>query len=210
MKHLPVFNIIILLVLSCSSSTQWGYRAAERADVDIVGNRAALMRTLYCDIYVENLTGELRQILYDSDIYRGRGKGMPLEPCFQFIVLNTWKRPIVIEKIVLRYDNEEFEPELYEYVNDPGYTEKRFAVNLNKMMQNRRLLTEDELIDEIDYDTETVEYRSGFIAPGDRVLFYRFFPFVPHRKGVKMFITIKYFEMKKIIDFDMTRFDYTE
>lgn len=205
-----LYILFISLLLSCSSAGKGGYRAAERGDVDIVGNRSGLIRTVYCDIYVENLSRQLRQKIYDADVYRGSGSGMPVEPCFHFIVSNTWNRPLVIEKIELRYDNEDHEPELYDYIKDPDYAEKRFAVNLNKMMQNRRLLTEDELIDEIDYDTETVEYRSDFIAPGDKVLFYRFFSVIPHRKGVKMYITIKYFNMKKIIDFDITRFDYTD
>lgn len=186
------------------------YRAADRGDVDIVGNRAGLIRTVYCDIYIENLSMDLRQKIFDSDVYRGIGRGMPLEPCFQFIIANTWNRPLKIENIGLRYDNEDIKPELFDYVKDPGYSEKRFAVNLNSLMQTRRLLSEDELIDEIDYDTETVEYRSDFIAPGDKVLFYRFFPVVPHRKGVKMYVTIKYFDTKKIIDFDITRFEYTD
>ncbi len=205
-----IYLLFLSLLLSCSSAGKGGYRASERGDVDIVGNRAGLIRTVYCDIYVENLNSKLRQKIYDADVYRGSGSGMPLEPCFHFIVSNTWNRPLVIEKIVLRYDNEDHEPELYDYIKDPDYAEKRFAVNINKMMQNRRLLSEDELIDEIDYDTETVEYRSDFIAPGDKVLFYRFFPVIPHRKGVKIYITIKYFNMKKIIDFDITRFDYTD
>ncbi len=202
--------VVISLSLSCSSAAKWGYKTSERGDVDIVGNRAGLIRTVYCDIYIENLSRDLYQRVYDSDVYRGAGKGMPLEPCFQLIISNTWNRPLKIEKIMLRYDEEEHEPELYDYIKDSGYKEKRFAVNLDKMMQGRRLLSEDELIDEIDYDSETVEYRSDFIAPGDRVLFYRFFPVVPHRKGVKMYITIKYFDMKKIIDFDIIRFDYTD
>ncbi|HRX46213.1 MAG TPA: hypothetical protein P5120_01740 [Spirochaetota bacterium] len=205
-----IYLCIISLLLSCSSPGKWGYRAAERADVDIVGNRAGLIRTVYCDIYIEEPGIEQHRKIYESDVYRGSGSGMPLEPCFQFIVSNTWNRPLIIEKITIRYDNEDHGPEFYDYIKDPDYTEKRFAVNLNKMMQYRRLLTEDELIDEIDYDTETVEYRSDFIAPGDKVLLYRFFPVIPHNKGVKIYISIKYFNMKKIIDFDITRFDYTD
>lgn len=185
------------------------YRAEERGDVDIVGNRAGLIRTVYCDIYIENLSRDLRQKVYNTGSYSGSGRVMPLEPCFQFIISNTWSRPLKIEKIVLRYDNEDHEPEFYDYIKDPGYVERRYAVNPDSMMRYRRLLSDDELIDGIDYDTETVEYRSDFIAPGDKILFFRFFPVVPHKKGVKVFITIKYFDMKKIIDFDITRFDYT-
>lgn len=207
-----LYILFLSFFISCSSEgkVKGIYRAAERSDVDIVGNRAGLIRTVYCDIYIENLSMDLRQKIFDSDVYRGRGRGLPLEPCFQFIILNTWNRPLKIENILLRYDNEDHEPELFDYIKDPGYSEKRFAVNLNNMMQARRLLSDDELIDEIDYDTETVEYRSDFIAPGDKVLFYRFFPVVPHRKGVKMNVTIKYFDTKKIIDFDITRFEYTD
>lgn len=206
-----LFTLFILLFLSCSSGAKVEriYRAGERGDVDIVGNRGGLIRTVYCDIYMENLRRDLWRKVYDSGSYRGRGSGMPLEPCFQFIIVNTWNRPIKVEKIGLRYDNEDHEPEFYDYIKDPGYSGERFAVNLDSMQRYRRLLSDDELIDGIDYDTETVDYRSDFIAPGDKVLFFRFFPVVPDKKGVKMYITIKYFDIKKIIDFDITRFDYT-
>lgn len=213
MKYiLFIVTISISFFLFCCSGVKSRqiYRAAERGDVDIVGGRAGLIRTVYCDIYIENLNSELRQRVYDSEIFKGGGRGMPMEPCFQFLIVNTWNRPLTIEKIVLRYDNSDHEPEFYDYIKDPGYKEKRFAVNLDSMMQIRRLLTDDELIDEIDYDFETVEYRSGFIAPGDKVLFFRFFPVVPQRKNVKIYISIKYFDMKKIIDFDISRFDYTD
>jgi len=214
MMRIKKFFIIMLtlspLVFSCSSDSKgvWIYRAMERGDVDIVGGRAGLIRTVYCDIYIENLSREQRSSVYDSDVYRGRGKGFPLEPCFQFIVSNTWSRPLKIDKISIRYDSVDRTPEFYSYIKDRDYPEKRFAVDLNSMQKYRRLLTDDELIDEIDYDSETVEYRSDFIAPGDKILFYRFFPVVPHSKGVRVYITIKYFEMKKIIDFDITRFEY--
>jgi len=202
--------ICISLLLSCSHDSRgvWIYRAGERGDVNIVGGRAGLIRTVYCDIYIENLSRELREKIYESDVYGGGGRGFPVEPCFQFIITNTWSRPLKIDKISIRYDSSDREPEFFDYIKDSEYAEKRFSVNLNSMQQYRRLLSDDELIDEIDYDTETVEYRSDFIAPGDKILFYRFFPVVPHRKGVKIYIIIKYFEMKKIIDFDITRFEY--
>jgi len=211
MKNIIFFLIISMsLFLSCTHDSKgvWIYRAGERGDVNIVGDRAGLIRTVYCDIYIENLSRELREKIYESDVYGGGGRGFPVEPCFQFIITNTWSRPLKIDKISIRYDSSDREPEFFDYIKDSEYAEKRFSVNLNSMQQYRRLLSDDELIDEIDYDTETVEYRSDFIAPGDKILFYRFFPVVPHRKGVKIYIIIKYFEMKKIIDFDITRFEY--
>ncbi len=204
--------LVFTVVLSCSSAgrSERILRAVERGDVEIVGNRSGLIRTLYCDIYVENLSRDLFDKIREADVFRGSGRGMPLEPCFQLIISNTWNKPFTVEKIVLRYDNADHEPETYDYIKDPEYMSGRFSVNLRAMQRYRRLLSDDELISEIDYDAETVEYRSGFIAPGDKVLFFRYFPVVPQRKGVKMYITIKYFDVKKIIDFDIARFDYTE
>jgi len=186
------------------------YRAAERGDVEIVSNRAGLIRTVYCDIYIEHLDRALRSRITESDIYRGRGKDFPGEPCFQFIILNTWNKPVIVEKIQVRYNNESYDPEFYDYIKDPDYIVKRFNVNLKNMWKCRRLLSDDELIDRIDYDSETIDYRADFIAPGDKVLFFRFFRVIPHRRDVKISITIKYFDMKKIIDFDIGRFDYNE
>ena len=184
------------------------YRAVERGDVEIVKNRAGLIRTLYCDIYIEHLDRELRSRITESAIYKGGGKDFPAEPCFQFIILNTWNKPVTVENIRVQYNNEVYDPEFYDYVKDPGYLAKRFNVNLPAMWKYRRLLGEAELIKEIDYDSDTIDYRADFIAPGDRVLFFRFFRVIPHRRDVKISVTIKYFDMKKIIDFDIGRFEY--
>jgi len=210
-KSVVILFILSVLIISCSSGGERGiYRAAERGDIDIIGNRAGVIRTIYCDIYIEHLDRELVKKITGTKIYRGTGKGFPLEPCFQFIISNTWDKPFIVEKIQISYDKKNYDPEFYDYVKDPDYIKKRYNVNLTAMWKNRRLLTDDELIESIDYENETVEYRSDFIAPGDKVLFFRFFRVIPQRKDVKVSVTIKYFDIKKIIDFDIGRFDYNE
>ena len=57
---------------------------------------------------------------------------------------------------------------------------------------------------------DTAEYRLDFIAPGDRVSFFTFFQRVPAGKSSKIRVSIKYFDMKKVIDFDIGRFEYNE
>ncbi len=210
-RFLILFALIVCIV-SCSGNLRKGsmFRAVERGDVEVIGNRAGLIRTVYCDLYIQNLNIDARKRLADMDCYRGYGRDFPAEPCFQFIVSNTWNRPILIEKITLRYDSENHDPEFFDYISDPGYREKRFAFNLNSMRQYRRLLSDNELIEDINYSKETIEYRSDFIAPGDKILFFRFFPYIPDRKDIKIYITIKYFDIKKIIDFDISRFDYID
>jgi hypothetical protein len=65
------------------------------------------------------------------------------------------------------------------------YIDKRFCVNPEMMRQSRRLLTDAKSIEDINYDELTVEYKFDFIAPGDKVFFFKFFTFVPQKKKYK-------------------------
>ena len=212
-KNILVFAALCLIMQSirCSGyNNAFFYRAIERGDVDIVQNRAGLIRTVYCDIYIEHVDNEGWQHLKDFAFLRGNGKGNPAPVCFHFIIENTWKRPFQIDRIEILHDGRIIQSEDFLFIKDKNYMENRYSINIASLMKIRRILTDENLLKEIDFADDTVEYRLDFIAPGDRISCFRLFSWFPVGKSTKVRIAIKYFDLKKVIDFDIGRFEYNE
>ena len=207
-------NILLAIVLTvhticcCRSGNTFFYRAVERSDVDVIKDKAGLIRTVYCDIYIEHVDSEGWKYLRDAPFFRGNGKGDPVPVCFHFIIENTWKRPFYIDRIEILHQGKVIKTEDFSFIKDKEYMENRYSVNLASLQIKRRILTDDTLLQDIDFSNDSVEYRLDFIAPGDRVSFFRFFSWLPVGKTTKVRIGIKYFDLKKVIDFDIGRFEY--
>jgi hypothetical protein len=215
MKIKNSFPVIIAFLtiqfFSCSgSSGAMFYRAVERADVEIVQGRAGLIRTLYCDVYLEYVDKESWNLIKKNSLFKGAGQGIPVDPCFHFIIVNTWSKPFEIDKIEAFHKDELIRAEDYTFIKDEKYKDNRYSVSISSLMKKRRLLIEKDVLRDIDFENDSVEYRLGFIAPGDRVSLFSFFSKIPAGKSTKIRVTIKYHELKKVIDFDMSRFDYNE
>ncbi len=210
-RNIIIITLLGVLFLSCTDKNKTlFYRPVERADVDIVGGRAGLIRTVYCDIYIEYVDNESWDYLKKFNIFKGKGNGNPKDPCFYIKIVNTWNKPFAIDKIESAYNGEITPEEDYSFIKDKNYLEGRYSVNIAAMMKKRRILTEKELLREIDFEDETTGYRLNFLAPGDRVAFFSFFKRIPSGKSSKIRVGIKYFDLKKVIDFDIGRFEYNE
>ncbi|PKL17455.1 MAG: hypothetical protein CVV49_10855 [Spirochaetae bacterium HGW-Spirochaetae-5] len=209
-----LFMIMVFLpvqFLSCTGSNEaMLYRAVERADVEIVQGRAGLIRTLYCDLYLEYVDSENWGIIKGNSIFKGAGTGIPVDPCFHFIIVNTWNKPFEIDKIEAFHGDELIRTEDYNFIKDEKYKDNRYSVSISSLMKKRRLLIERDVLKDIDFENDSVEYRLGFIAPGDRISLFSFFPKIPAGRSTKIRVTIKYHDLKKVIDFDMGRFDYKD
>ncbi len=207
-----IFLAIILLTIqfiSCSGGEKvLIYRAAERSDVDIVGGRAGLIRTLYCDLYVEYVDRESWNYLKSFKSFKGNGWGFPVDPCFHFIIVNTWNKPFVIEKLEVLYKDESITSEDFSFIKDSSYLENRYSVSLSSLLKKRRIFSERDLLKDIDFESDTAEYKLNFIAPGDKISFFGFFKSIPSGKLSKIRVAIKYLDVKKVIDFDIGRFEY--
>jgi len=201
----------MIQLLNCSSADNlMFYRAAERADVDIVNGRVGLIRTLYCDIYIEYVDSESWKYLKKFDVFAGGGHGNPVDPCFHFIIVNTWNKPFIIDNIGLLFNGEAIPSENFSFIKDQNYTRDRFSLNILSLLKQRRILSDVDNIRDIDYESDSIEYRLNFIAPGDRISFFRFFQRIPSAKSFKIRLAIKYFDVKKVIDFDIEHFEYNE
>ena len=148
--------------------------------------------------------------LASFDFLRGGGAGYPLEPCFHVVIVNTWNRPFEIKKIELICDTVSAEPEYFEFKGDREFPSGRYAIDLAGLWGKRRILTPHELVTDIDFKRDTVEYKLDFIAPGDKISSFYLFNSTPAGcKSIKLAVTIKYMGMEKVIDFDITNVIYS-
>ena len=207
-KEIFIIFLIIIIFISCSSSEKISfYRAVERADTEIINGKVGLIRTIYCDIFIEHIDNNTWKFIKKNKSFKGKGREFPSDPCFHFIIENTWNRPIVIEEIEV-FNKDDIAPsEDYSFIKDAHYLENRYAINISSLSKNRRILSEHILVKDIDFEEDAADYRLDFIAPGDKVSFFKFFGRIPSGKLSKIRVSIKYGGLKKVIDFDITRFD---
>ena len=192
---------MIISLFSCSSTDKISfYRATERDDTEIINGKVGLIRTIYCDIFIEHVDRNTWQYIKKYNTFKGQGRETPSDPCFHFIVENTWNKPIVID--IAPYED-------YSFIKDKNYLENRYAINISSLLNNRRILSEHISVKDIDFEYDTALYKLNFIAPGDKVSFFRFFGNIPSGRLSKIRVSIKYSDLKKVIDFDIGRFDNT-
>jgi len=209
---MKIINFAILFFLfTCSSADKpvQYYGAKNLPQIEIISGKAAMIRTYYCDVIVENVRKEEWDILRNYSFFRGGGDDYPLEAAFHVIVSNTWDRPVKVESVSLSWQGGGAEAEYFKSVKDENFFSDRYNINLRNLWKSRRILSDKRLLRTIDFYDDTIAYRFDFIAPGDRVSNFYLFNFVP--PGVDNFrlsVTIKYLNFKKVIDFDMNRFDY--
>lgn len=211
MRRIIILTIIILAVNSCGrEKIVRFYGPAVRADIEIISGKAGLIRSFYFDVLIEHVQKEDWDHLCSFPAFRGAGSVYPLEPGFHIIIENTWNRPFTVTGVELVCDDERMKPEYFNSIGDKNFPEKRYKVNLKELWKRRRILTKNELIQNIDFKEGTIDYSLDFIAPGDRVSNFYLFNSVPAGcKSLKLAVSIKYLDMEKVIDFEITRVIYS-
>ncbi len=213
MKKLSFFFISVFLLGSCSSTgdSREYFICKNSAYLTSVEGRGAIIRTSFCDVFVENIRAHEWNLLREFDFFRGKGKDYPLESAFHVIVNNVRDRPIVIDGVALSWEGGEERARFFETVKSESFFVGRYNINLKSLWKPRRLLCDDTLLRNIDFYDDAIEYHLKFIAPGDRISFFYLFDYVPPQVNeFKFSITMKYNDFKKVIDFDMKRFDYRD
>lgn len=211
MRNALIYIIIIIFAAGCGGQELVRfYGPLPRGDVEIISGKGGLVKSLYFDVLFEHVQKSDWDHLASFDFLRGGGAGYPLEPCFHIVIVNTWNRPFEIKKIDLICDDVSAEAEYFDFPGDPGFPSERYAVDLAALWKKRRILSHDELLSEIDFEKKAVEYRLGFIAPGDKISSFYLFNSTPGVcKSAKLAVTIKYLGMEKVIDFDITSVIYS-
>jgi len=211
-----LITVSILHQIACSP--RYGIerytKPTERPDVEVMNEGTALIRSIYCDIYVQQITPKNWEKLLKSTAFINPKSNnlkyrVPKLLFFQAIIKNTWKEPIKIDKIELKYDGITVQSldagELSSMHKSPMYVIFKF----NKILSPRRIISEHYTVDKIDYEKDIISSRIKFIPPLDSELRIIAFGWIPieYRK-YKLIFTIYYPGNKKIIDFDFNRLEY--
>lgn len=211
MRKIIILLIIMVFLYGCGQEELVRfYGPAVKGDIEIISGKAGLIRSFYFDVIIEHVQKEDWAHLCSFPAFKGAGSVYPLEPVFHITIENTWNRPFVVTGVELVCDNEGMKPEYFNSIGDENFKEKRYRINLNELWKRRRILTKDELIQNIDFKEGTIDYSLGFIGPDDRVSNFYLFNSVPSGcNSLKLAVSIKYRDMEKVIDFELTRVVYS-
>ena len=210
--------ILILPASLCISCLRPGLvhviTPVERSEVEITKYGTALIRSLYCDIMVEPVNAGLWRSIRNSEAYGkapdpGILQATPPLTAFQVVVKNTVNAPIQLKKAQLC-----FGPHTMDAVTSGGLrgrlkSSSYSGFNPGAMLSFRRLISEWDLTEAIDYDRDTLDMKLDFIPPRDSILTIIAFERIPAAsRRFKLRFVIAAMGNLKTIDFDFIRHEY--
>jgi hypothetical protein len=208
-----LFMIILVAAMqafACGPEIVRAFGPSGSYDVQVYRGTTGIIRTEYCNISLMNIDSDGWKYLAGTETFRGRGSGFPSNLSFCIMLENTWDRPLRISRVEVLSGGQLMMPETFSFSQGSEYAEKRYAVNLCELWKTRRMLSDNFILQEVDFDNETIEYRMDYIVPGDSIVFFRTFKWIRTDIPAKFRIVIKYREIEKVIDFDLSRFEYYE
>ena len=209
-KIWPIIIAAAIQALSCGTGTVRGFGPSGSYDLQVNRGATGIIRTEFCNISLVSIDSDGWRYLAKTGIFKGSGKGFPSNQCFCIMIFNTWDRPLQVSRIEVLSGAELVRTETSSFAQGGDYLKNRYAVNIEELWKTRRMLAESVILQEIDFDNETLEYKMDYIVPGDFVVFFRTFSWIQPDIPAKLRIGIKYHEMEKVIDFDLARFEYYE
>ena len=207
--------VCFMAQFSCRSSVLKRVVAAEENSyVDIRKNNSGLIRSVFCDVYIEHIDAEKWEKLLKFKVYAGetllltRYQVPPLE-FMHFIIRNTSNYPLVIKEVCIEGERGTI-PSLTSHDIERAYRSHLYSVfDFDALYSPRRLTAAHYAIDDIRYESETIGYNFGFIAQGDTVLFVRAFEWIPASMDrFSVVITVKAGGVQRTIRFPMRRYLY--
>jgi|GEM_PF-3109473 len=200
------FGFFAVSLLSCSRNAV----VPPRIDHDIVpspgmyygvSGRRVVRHAMLFDAECFFVDEKTRQIVFLSDA-GGSLKQLPDVPLafFAITLTNRTLRPLKVESLTSSWGEGTSESLSTESLNDALRLYGR-SPDAGTLYTSRRITVDEFLIDHI--PEQSVRYNFDFIAPGDRVLIFRAFPFPPVRaKTMKITLGVMDEGEKKTVDFD--------
>jgi hypothetical protein len=186
----------------------------ERPDVETTKYGTALIRSLYCDIMVEPVDAGLWRSIRNSRVYGkipdpGSLRRTPPLTAFQVVVKNTVNAPIQLQKAQLCSGPHTMDAMTAVGVRDRLKSSPYSGFNLDTILSFRRLISEPDLNEAIDYDRDTIDMKLDFIPPRDSVMTIIAFEKMPvASRKFKLKLVIAAMGNLKTIDFDFARDEY--
>jgi len=214
------FLILILSASLCTSCLRTGLvrsiTPVERPDVEATKYGTATVRSLYCDIMVEPVDDGLWRSIRNSAAYGktpdpGSLQRTPPLTAFQVVVKNTLNAPIQLRNTQLSFGPRTMEAQTADGVRDRLKSPSYSGFNLDAIFSFRRLISERDGSEAIDYDRDTVDMKLDFIPPRDSVLTIIVFERMPvSSRTFKLRFVIAAMGNLKTIDFDFIRDEHRE
>ncbi len=215
-KKLPILLLLLCTTFSCSRKfgiqRQTVFR--DRTPGVSKNENCAMIRGAVFEASLEPISAEQWEKIFAYELYSGERKTTPRLPAFPFyhlVIANTGNTPLALEdlSITLRHGSTEIKTLT---PGDAGklFTSPAFSIfNFTGILTSKRLLAEKFCIKEIDYALELLDYRLGFLNPGERLLLIISFGWIPVEvRQYTIRIGLKNSDPKKSIDFELSRFEY--
>ncbi len=214
-----IFNIFLALtVFTVYCSGKHGIvrsiDAVERIDVEQKTGGCSVIRSLYCDIYVELMNSEKWNYLLNNQFFTASSREydnyrFTNYPVLHYIVRNTGREPIKIEKISVEYGKKKTDSLTFQTFKSLHKSQAYKVFEFKKLFTNRRLVGDKYCLKKIDYHKDTVPFLFDFIPPSDTVLGFTAFPWIPvEERKFRVIFHIDYAGRKKVLNFDFQRFEY--
>jgi hypothetical protein len=212
------FLILISGFLFVSCSKKYGIirntEAVERYDVEQKAKGCSVIRSIYCDIYVELLDSEKWNYLFTNHYFTAsslehENYRFSNYPVLHYVIKNTGREPIKVERIVVEYGKNKSDSLTFQSFQSLHKSSAYKVFEFKKFFRGRRLLADKYCLKEIDYHKDTIPFRFDFIPPSDTVLKFTAFPWIPvEQRRFKVFFHIDYAGRKKILNFDFQKYEY--
>jgi hypothetical protein len=188
--------------------------AIERYDVEQKDQGCSLIRSIYCDMYVELLDSKKWNYLFENQYFTTSSREyenfrFSNYPVLHYVVRNTGREPIKIEKIVIEYGINKIESLTFQSFQSLHKSSAYKVFEFKKLFRKKRLLKNKFCLKEINYREDTLPFGFDFIPPSDTVLNFTAFPWIPvEQRKFRVYFHIDYGGRKKILNFDFQRFEY--
>jgi hypothetical protein len=219
MRKLVYIAIACILFAGCRRTLgiQRGLEPEQRLVLEVKKGRCALIRTRLCDVAAEPVDHLKWRKLLGQSVFTGDRRvqaeaRIPKFLFFHLVVSNVGPVPLVIDSVTLHYGTVEKSPvsvdEALKRSKSPAYRAFRFK----NILTDKRLMGDEYCLKKIDYERNVIDYRLGFINPGDRIIRIAVFDWVPVQyRDLRLAVHVLPLgegAEKKVIDFKFKRFEY--
>ncbi|HNX57564.1 MAG TPA: hypothetical protein PKK43_00590 [Spirochaetota bacterium] len=182
---------------------------AEKPEVDIQRDGTGIIRTAHCDISARYISADdWNKVISSSHVFANSGKSVPHPPYDIFFITlqnstsNTIKDLRFYIKTPLSSETSLSIGELADESAPSSFS----GTDITDIFSLRRLLITDYILDDIDFDRNSIGYPFPFILPHERgSLFVAFrIPAFEYRRYI---LSVEYVtgEIKKVVDFEVVR-----
>ncbi|PKL36204.1 MAG: hypothetical protein CVV44_18480 [Spirochaetae bacterium HGW-Spirochaetae-1] len=210
--------LILLLAHSFACSSRPGLehfdRPEESGKVEVKNDGTAIIRSMHSEIAIRQIQDEEWENLLEFTPFINEKSGfaqyrVPRLKFFMASLKNTSEQPLVLENVSLSYGDVSMDNMDSKRIKDTFKSDIFKFFNFDEIFTPRRLVTEEENLEKINFDTDTIRYELSFIPPSDRLIRIIAFPTLPVTvRSYRINFHLSYTGIKKIIAFDMQRFEY--